>query len=289
MLMLLLNPTVLGARQKQKVMMKIGSEVVSLQTGQVFVQAQELLNKKQFDQAAELLRVFLKKEPKSAAAHYKYGFVLLQQDKNSECLEEAKQCVELAPAFADGWALLGEASLNLQLSEQAKEAYQKALAIQPSGENADIIRERLSELSGQSAQAAEAVPDPKIEEENRSKMKLNQALELCTRAMENLKQKQFEQGMQECRAALKLAPDSNQIKENFAVYLNNYAAICVQNEDLKQAESLMKEAIAFQAQGGVSAQSRLTTLKNYSALLNFLNRSDEAKKIESQMKAISLP
>ncbi len=96
--------------------------------------------------------------------------------------------------------------------------------------------------------------------------------------MEHLKQNQFEQGLQECRDALKISPESKQIKENVVVYLNNYAAACVKNDDLKQAESLMKESISFQEQGGVSAQSRLTTLKNYSALLKFLNRTDEANK-----------
>lgn len=269
--------------QKQKTMMKIGNEVVSLESGQIFVQAQELLTNKQYDQAADLLKSFLKKEPKSVAAHYKYAYVLLQQEKNSEALEEAKQCVQLAPTFSDGWALLGEACLNLQLIDQAKDAYQKALAIQAAGENAEIIKERLSELATPSAPST---PTSENSEENRNTMRLNQSLALCDKAMEHLKQKQFEAGLQECRDALKLSPGANQIKENMVVYLNNYAAACIQNEDLKQAEALMKEAISFQEQGGITTQSRLTTLKNYSALLKYLNRAEEANKIDAQMKSI---
>ena len=269
------------AKQQQPTkMIKIGDEIVSLEAGNAFIKVQELVNDKQFEQASALLKQFLESHPNSSAAHYKYGFVLLQQGKDSEALEQAKRCTELKPNFFGGWALLGEASMNLKLEDQAKEAYQKALAIQSTGENADILREHLNEMTGQKEVAAGVTEEDKqVAEQNRAITKLNHALTLCDRANELLKQKQFEQGLQLCRDALKTAPDSAQIKENVVVYLNNYAADCVQKQNLKQAEELLKEALALQSQGGITPQSQRTTLNNYSALLKYLGRNDEAKQI----------
>lgn len=272
---------------KQKRMMKIGEEVVTLQTGQLFTDAQQAISNKQFDKAEALLKTFLQTRPDSAAVRYKLGFVLLQQGKNAEALEQAKRCVESAPNSVNGWSILGESSLNLGQNEQAEQAYRKALAIQSTGENADIIRERLDELSGkQQEPALTMVKDPKIDEENRKIMQLNAALARCTKASDLFKQGQFEQGLQECRDAFKSVQD-DRIAENYAAYLNNYAAQCVQKQDLAHAETLMKEAVALQSRAGVSKQSRLTTLKNYSALLTFLNRADEAKQLQAQLTSLS--
>lgn len=272
---------------KQKRMMKIGEEVVSLQTGQLFVDAQTAIANQQFDKAESLLKSFIQTQPNIAAVRYKLGFVLLQQGKNSEALEQAKRCVELSPNSVNGWSILAESSLNLGQKEQAAQAYRKALALQPTGENADIMQERLEELAGKQAEPLmEVVKDPKVDEENRKIMKLNEALALCTRASDHFKQGQFESGLQECRDAFKSVPD-DRIAENYAVYLNNYAADRVQKQDLKRAEELMKEAVALQLKGGVSKQSRLVTLKNYSALLTFLNRPEEAKPLQVQLSALS--
>lgn len=273
--------------QKQKQMMKIGDELVSIEAGRAFVSAQDLIAQKRYDQAAVVLKSFVESEPNSSSGRYKYGFVLLQQGKNAESLEQAKKCVGLTPTFAAGWSLLGEASLNLNLRDEAKEAYQKALALQPQGDNADVIKERLDEIDGKQEDAPmEVLSDPKIDEQNRINMKVNQALALCKSATDHFAQKQFDQGMQECRDALKIAPDSDRIKENFVVYLNNYAADCVQKNRMQQAEVLMKEAIAMQNKGGITKQSCQTTLKNYCALLKFLGRTDEAKTIDERLKAL---
>jgi len=270
-----------------KQMMKIGDEVVSLEAGQAFVKAQQLLSDKQFEQASEVLKGALETNPNSAALRYKYGFSFLQQGKNTEALEQAKRCTELAPKFFGGWALLGETSVNLHLDDQAKAAYQQALGIQSTGENADIIREHLSDLSGQNQPApVETAEDKQVADQNRGIMKLNRALSLCDKANDFAKQKQFEQGLQTSRNALKIAPESAEVKENAVIFLNNYAADCVQKQNLKQAETLMKEALALQTNGGVTSQSKMTTLKNYLALLKFLGRAGEATQIEAQMKAV---
>lgn len=287
-LTLLLLRTPAEAKQAPpRKMIKIGDEIVSQEAGNAFLKVQEFLNNKQFDQASALLKQFLESYPNSCAAHYKYGFVLLQQGKDSEALEQAKRCTEIKPQFFGGWALLGESSMNLKLEDQAKDAYRKALAIQSTGENAEIIREHLSEMASQKKIDPGATEvDKQVTEQNRVIIKQNQALALCDRANELLKKKEFEQGLQACHEALKAAPDSAEIKENVVAYLNNYAADCVQKQKLEQAEALMKEALALQAKGGVTAQSQRTTLKNYSALLNFLGRNDEAKQLDEQMKTV---
>ena len=48
----------------------------------------------------------------------------------------------------------------------------------------------------------------------------------------------------------------------------------------------MKEALAIQSKDGITPQSQRTTLKNYSALLKYLGRNDEAKQIDEQMKTV---
>lgn len=279
-----------NVQQAQKPMMKIGDDIVSVEAGNAFQQAQELINGKDFKGAVAVLKTLLETEPNLASVHYKYGFVLLQQEKYSEAAAEAKKCTELAPQFFGGWALLGEASMNLNLENDAKSAFQKALSIQSTGENADIIRERLQDLQDAQSQKAQDVVDEaensKINEQNKIAMRINRAISHCNKASELLAQKNFEDGLNECRSALSLAPDEAQIKEGVVVFLNNYAADCVEKQKLTQAESLMKEAIAIQTKGGVTKQSQLTTLKNYGALLAFLGRTAESNAIKSQMEKL---
>jgi tetratricopeptide (TPR) repeat protein len=116
-------------------------------------------------------------------------------------------------------------------------------------------------------------------------MKTNRALSLCDEANVLLKQKQFEPGLQKCREAMKIDTNSAQVRDNFAAYLNNYASDCVQQQDLKHAEELIKEAVSLESTPGVAAGTRLTSLKNYAALLKFQGRDAEAKDIEAKMKA----
>jgi tetratricopeptide (TPR) repeat protein len=283
-------PCQADTKQKQKQMMKIGDDIVSLEAGRAFAKAQELISSKNYQQAETLLQSVVQEQPNLASVRYKYGFVLLQQGKNAEAIVQGKKCTELSPNFFGGWALIGEASMNLNLESDATAAYQKALDLQPSGENADIIREHLNELQEQKQQqaidAANAIENQKIAAQNKVSMRLNQAISHCENATKLFGQKQFDDGLQECRTALSMAPDSAAIKENVVVYLNNYAADCVQKQQLKQAESLMKEAIALQNKGGVSVNSCLTTLKNYHALLAFLGRTDEANAVDAQMKSL---
>lgn len=284
---MLQQSTTASEKARQKEMMKIGEDIVSPEVGKLFLNAQQCLDNNKTEQAADLLKQFLTSCPNSTAARYKYGLALMQQGKDSEALEQAKRCTEINAGFFPGWALLGETAMNLKLTKQAINAYQKALSIQSTGENADIIREHLSELTKPEKSSSDdeiSAKNQEIIKQNNAVMKTNQALSLCNEANALLKQKQFDQGLLKCQEALKIAPDVAQVKENFAAYLNDYASDCVQQQNLKQAETLIKEAVQLQSSGGVSAATRTTTLRNYSALLKFLGRDSEAREIEAQMK-----
>lgn len=271
----------------QKEMTRIGNEIVSVEAGKIFLTAQACIDQNQFAEAAELLKQFLSSYPNSSSAHYKYGFVLLQQDKNVEALEQAKLCTQSDPGFFSGWALLGEAAANLKQNPLAKEAYEKALAIQSSGENADIVREHLIELKSPAKESATMmVEDPELVRQNKAIMQTNKAISLCNEANELLRQKQFERALANCRSAYEIDPGLDSVKEHMVAVLNDYASDCVQKENLKLAESLTKEAVGLLAKGGVSKTSSLTTLKNYSALLKFLGRDQECKQVEEQMKLL---
>ncbi len=282
-------PAPLQAKDKQpKQMMKIGDEVVSLEIGNAFARAQQHISRKEYDQASEILKSLVESAPNLAPIRYKYGFALLQQGKDGDALTQARKCTEILPSFAEGWSLVGEASINLHKDEEAKAAFEKSLALEPKGDNADVVRDRLNELSGKINDApVEMASDPKINEQNRANMKINQALTLCSNATKLFGQKQFEEGLQACRDALKIAPDATIVKESFVTYLNNYAAVRVGQQKLDQAEGLMKQAIAFQKEGGVPTNTQLTTLTNYKRLLDFTGRTAEATKVETQIRSLS--
>ncbi len=277
------------AKEKQPTqMMKIGDQMVSLEIGNSFTRAQQLISSKEYDQAAAILKSLVESAPNIAPVRYKYGFVLLQQGKDADALLQARKCTEIMPSFAGGWSLVGEASMNLHKDEEARAAFEKSLALEPNGDNADVVRDRLSELNGQSNDApVEMTSDPKIDEQNRINMKVNQALALCSNATRLFGQKQYELGLQACRDALKIAADATTVRESFVTYLNNYAAVCVGQQKLEQAEDLMKQAIALQKDGGVPTNIQLTTLNNYKRLLGFTGRSAEAADIESQINSLS--
>lgn len=273
-------------KQQVKYMMKIGDDTVSTEIGQSFARAQELISSQKYAEAEALLQSIVQQAPKLVPVHYKYGFALLQQSKYQETVDQAKICIQLAPNFVGGYSLMGEASEGLKQTEQALAAYKKALSLQPSGENADIIKEHISDLENPQPDVEPEVVDLNADK-NRESMKLNQAFALCNSAKQLFAQRKFADGMQDCRDALKMAPQSDVVRETFLGSLNNYAADCVQRQQMKEAETLMKEAVTFQGQGGVTQKTRMTTLKNYYGLLNFLGRSDEAKVIDAQLKSIS--
>lgn len=283
-----------AAKQQQRVemkqMFKIGDDIVSVEAGQAFSKAQQLIDSRNYAEAVTVLKALIEKEPNLASAHYKLGFVLLQLSKDAEAQAEAKTCTGLAPTFFGGWALLGESSANLKQTDLAITSYMKALELQPTGENADIVRENLQELQNPPANSADAIETAAENEtfnaQNKENMRINRAFSLCNQASDLFSQKKYEDGLQACRDALTIAPESNQVKESFAVYLNNYAADCIQKEDVKHAETLMKEAIAFQKKGGVTASTCLTTLTNYERLLRFQGRTDEAQTILAQIKSL---
>jgi|GEM_PF-1488013 Putative Zn-dependent protease, contains TPR repeats len=273
-------------KQQVKYMMKIGNDTVSTELGQSFARAQELMASQKYAEAETLLQSIVQKAPNLSSVHYKYGFALLQQNKFQETVEQAKICIQLAPNFVGGYSLMGEASEGLNQKEDALTAFKKALALNPSGENAEIIKEHISDLENPQPEPEPEVVDLNADK-NKESMKLNQAYAKCNRAKQFFAQRKFADGMQDCRDALTIAPDNDVVRETFLGSLNNYAADCVQHQQIKEAETLMKEAVAFQSQGGVTQKTRMTTLKNYSGLLNFLGRTDEAKKIEAQLNSIS--
>lgn len=286
---MLVQPCEAKQQVQMKQMFKIGDDIVSVEAGQAFSSAQKLIDSRNYSEAATVLKSLLDKEPNLASAHYKYGFVLLQLSKDAEAQAEAKTCTALAPTFFGGWALLGESSANLKQNDLAITSYMKALELQPTGENADIVRENLQELQNPPvADAAENAAEVEtVNAQNNANMKINRAFKLCNNATDLFAQKKYEEGLQDCRDALTIAPDSDQVKESFVIYLNNYAADCIHKEDLKHAEALMTEAISFQKKGGVTASSCLTTLTNYERLLRFQGRTDEAQAIMAQIKSIS--
>ena len=117
-------------------------------------------------------------------------------------------------------------------------------------------------------------------------MRINRALSLCDEATKLFSAGSYPAGMTKYRDALRLAPQDDTIKENFIVGLNNYSAFCVQHQQLKKAEELLREAIDFQKSNKTNPSRLYTTMKNYQALLSFTGRVDEAKLVKSEMERL---
>lgn len=273
---------------QQKQMMRIGDKLVSMEMGQSFLQAQRLIDGKQFDEASNVLHSLVEQAPDMAAFHYKLAFVLKQQGKLAEAQSEAQKCIDIDSNFVGGWSVLGESLLDQKEPAKALIAFKKALELQPSGENTEIIKEYIEEIENPPADDSAEVEaqNAEIAKTNNQSMRINRALSLCDEATKLFSAGSYPAGMTKYRDALRLAPQDDTIKENFIVGLNNYSAFCVQHQQLKKAEELLREAIDFQKSNKTNPSRLYTTMKNYQALLSFTGRVDEAKLVKSEMERL---
>lgn len=95
------------------------------------VQAIEMQNQGQVDEAAVLFREILASNPNSAAAIYSLGVILLNKGSVAEALSLCEHGVKVAPNFAPLRFVYGAALQAVGRKEEALQSFDEALKIQP--------------------------------------------------------------------------------------------------------------------------------------------------------------
>jgi len=87
--------------------------------------------------AAEVeYRKALELDPKNGAAFRGLGFVYQKQNKFAEAIQWYEQGTKAEPQSAEGWAALGYAYMGARMNDPARQAFEKALTIDPSNQTA---------------------------------------------------------------------------------------------------------------------------------------------------------
>jgi len=87
--------------------------------------------------AAEVeYRKALELDPKNGAALRGMGFIYQKQNKFAEAIQWYEQGTKAEPQSAEGWAALGYAYMGARMNDPARQAFEKALTIDPSNQTA---------------------------------------------------------------------------------------------------------------------------------------------------------
>jgi len=114
-----------------------------LNTQQVLLQVEILLNTKRYTDAEEMLREALAAEPNSARAHALLSHALYAQDRNAAALHEAEVAIGLDPEQSSHHYLRARALLALERAGTAMSAIQEALRLKPDDPNYHALVARI--------------------------------------------------------------------------------------------------------------------------------------------------
>ncbi len=81
------------------------------------------------EQASKAYETLNRAHPQNAIAHHKLGFIHFEMGRFPECVTELKQAVQLNAKSAPGFMLLGTCQLALEHLEEARAAYDQAIAL----------------------------------------------------------------------------------------------------------------------------------------------------------------
>lgn len=93
--------------------------------------AQQLLKSRQYEQAADILKQVIARQPDSAVAHSHLAIALVRVGRAKEALAFAQRAIELDPNYAFSYLVLGEANQAMNRFDEAIEAVKRAIQINP--------------------------------------------------------------------------------------------------------------------------------------------------------------
>ena len=97
----------------------------------------------------------LKASPESADAHILLGNALAGLDNPSRALNQIEQAIHLDPTYAPAWTTLGALQFHGGKREQARQAFQKAVDLDPESADARVALANYEWATGDT-KAAEA-------------------------------------------------------------------------------------------------------------------------------------
>jgi tetratricopeptide (TPR) repeat protein len=106
----------------------------------------EHLNERQFDQALADFTQAIQIDPEFAEPYNQRAIVHYLSDRMEQSIRDCRKATELMPEHFGAWAGLGHCFAQLGEPEQAIEAYQRALIINP---HLDCVRQAIAQLKGQ--------------------------------------------------------------------------------------------------------------------------------------------
>jgi tetratricopeptide (TPR) repeat protein len=93
--------------------------------------ARELLKSRQYEKAADMLRLMIASEPDSAIVHAHLSIAMLRLGHAKEALSSAQRAIELDPNYAFGYLAIGEANQAMNRLDEAIEAVRQAIHVSP--------------------------------------------------------------------------------------------------------------------------------------------------------------
>jgi tetratricopeptide (TPR) repeat protein len=103
----------------------------------------QALNRREFEHAIRHFDRAIAIDPKFAEAYNQRAIAHYLHEEYEESVQDCRMAVELMPAHFGAWAGLGHGYAHLGRLEEAREAYEKALAINP---HLSCVREMIEEL-----------------------------------------------------------------------------------------------------------------------------------------------
>lgn len=164
--------------------------------------ARQLLEAGSIDQAIELLRLVVVREPDNADARLMLGTALTFVPEKSQALAELSAAVRMRPGFARGYWVLGSALARFADLDQARAMFEKAIELDP---NLAEARVSLALLLAQRKEFALA--RAQLEAAIKTQKSSSAAYSRYLIAQTHLEEDDLEKALEEIDAATSLRPD----------------------------------------------------------------------------------
>jgi len=103
----------------------------------------QAMNCRNFERAVEHFDQAIAMDPNFAEAYHQRGIALYLQERYEESMKDCKRTTELMPCHFGAWAGLGHCYAHMHMLSEAKQAYEKALALNP---HLECISEAIEEI-----------------------------------------------------------------------------------------------------------------------------------------------
>ncbi|MCX7803789.1 MAG: tetratricopeptide repeat protein [Planctomycetota bacterium] len=160
-----------------------------------------------FDEAKALFEQALAADPDNAQCHAGLGKVLVRQENYEAGIAELRRAIELDPNDAGSYYVLGYALRAIGEEGKAADAYEKFLALMPSAEDGEKIREWIEFVRGAAAaDAQERETDARVDSAAQAAAVETEADRIYHEAISKFQGGDSEGAMKDCEQILAMDP-----------------------------------------------------------------------------------